>query len=386
VKKTPNVDFVYFDAGGGHRNAATAVQSAIEAGHRGWNVRLVNLQEVLNPLDVFRKLTRVRLEDIYNLMLAKGWTLGSRQLLPLMHAVIRMYHPAQVKLLTGYWQQRRPDMVVSFVPNFNRALCESLSAALPGVPFVTIITDLADYPPHFWIEEQPQYFVSGSRRGVEQAVQMGHPTSRVFRVSGMILRPHFYEAHTVDPDEGRRTLGLNPDLPTGLVLFGGQGSNVMYPIAKRLGNSRLNLQLIMICGRNTTLRARLHRLKTRNKIFVEGFTNQIPYYMRLSDFFVGKPGPASISEALHMNLPVIVECNARTLPQECYNAEWIRKQGVGIVLKSFRRVETGVTKLLENLDGFKNNISRLENRALFEIPPILERILRDGTDAPRPAA
>ena len=110
----------------------------------------------------FRKLTGIRLEDIYNLLLAKGWTLGSRHLLPLMHGVIRLYHPAQVKLLAEFWAERRPDMVISVVPNFDRALFQSLEKSLPGVPFVTILTDLADYPPHFWIEKQEQYLICGT--------------------------------------------------------------------------------------------------------------------------------------------------------------------------------------------------------------------------------
>ncbi|MBV9303566.1 MAG: hypothetical protein JOY53_15765 [Acidobacteriaceae bacterium] len=380
MKKTRKMDFVYFDAGGGHRNAAIAVRSAIEADQYGWDVRLVNLQEVLDPLDIFRKLTRIRLQEIYNLLLAKGWTLGSRHLLPLMHGVIRIYHRAQVRLLAEFWQHHRPDMVVSFVPNFNRVLFESLRAALPGVPLVTVITDFADFPPHFWIEKQRQYFVCGTERAKEQALQMGHPASRVYRVSGMILRPNFYEEQSMARAEERQSLGLDPYLPTGLVLFGGQGSNVMFSIAKRLGNAPLDLQLIMICGRNAKLRARLEKLKTRNKILVEGFTNQIPYYMHLSDFLIGKPGPASISEALKMNLPVIVERNAWTLPQERYNTEWIREFGVGIVLKNFREIESGVTALLENLHTTKRNIACLENRAVFEIPPILEKILIEAAE------
>ena len=44
-------------------------------------------------------------------------------------------------------------------------------------------------------------------------------------------------------------------------------------------------------------------------LFVEGFTAEMPYYMQLSDFFIGKPGPGSISEAIAMRLPVIVESN-----------------------------------------------------------------------------
>ena len=47
----------------------------------------------------------------------------------------------------------RPDMVVSLVPHFNRALRESFDKAFPGRPFVTVLTDLADYPKHFWIEK-----------------------------------------------------------------------------------------------------------------------------------------------------------------------------------------------------------------------------------------
>ena len=269
MENTPTLDFVYFDAGGGHRNAATALQVVIASGDYGWNVRLVNVQEVLDSLDIFRKITRLRLQDIYNLLLSKGWTLGSRHLLPLMHGVIRLYHRAQVNLLTEYWQRQRPDMVVSFVPNFNRALFESLRRALPGVPLVTILTDLADYPPHFWMEKQPQYFICGTERAKEQALAIGHPSSRVFQVNGMILRPQFYETPAMDRREERERLGLDPYLPTGLVLFGGQGSNVMFSIARRLGNSPANLQLIMICGRNRKLRERVQALETRNKILVD---------------------------------------------------------------------------------------------------------------------
>jgi hypothetical protein len=382
---TRQLDLVYFNAGGGHRSAAMALQSVISSSDLDWDVRLVNLQEILDALDIFRKLTGIRLEDLYNLLLAKGWTLGSPYMLPLMHGVIRAYHPAQVKLLVDFWTRRRPDMVISVVPNFNRALFQSLDKALPDVPFVTILTDLADYPPHFWIEKQEQYLICGTDRAAEQARALGHDSSRVFRASGMILRPEFYDEQTSDRTAERQRLGLDPNLPTGLVLFGGEGSNVMLSIAERLGNSTLDLQLVMICGKNGKLRKRLAGLKTRNRIFVEGFTKQIPFYMHLSDFFIGKPGPGSVSEAGHMGLPVIVERNAWTLPQERYNADWIREQGVGIVLQNFRGIAAAVKELLagRQLHAMKAKLSAMHNRAVFEIPPILESILNSASPAKR---
>ncbi len=370
------LDFVFFDAGGGHRSAATAVRTLIEQQRRPWDVRLVNLQELLDALDVFRKLTGLRLQDVYNLLLRKGWTLGSDVLVRPMQWLIRMYHGPQVRLLEAYLRERRPDMLVSFVPHFNRALCESLRNVCPGAPFVTVLTDLADYPPHFWIERQRQFLICGSDRAVEQARTMGHPEETIFRASGMILRPKFHQPLEVDRAGERKRLGLDPCRPTGLVLFGGHGAAVMLDIARRLDQSGLNVQLILICGRNEKLARRLRALKPRIPVFIEGFTAEVPYYMHLSDFLIGKPGPGSISEALAMRLPVIVERNAWTLPQERYNCDWILERQAGLVLANFRGIAGAVRRLLEEdtLARYRANTAAIENRAVFEIPEILARI------------
>ncbi len=374
------IDFVFFDAGGGHRSAANALLLAIEQQERPWEIRLVNLQELLDSLDVFRKLTGCRLQDIYNLLLKKGWTLGSPQLRTGMHAVIRLYHRQQVRLLEEHWRRSRPDMIVSLVPNFNRAIAEGAAKALPGVPFVTVLTDPADYPPHFWIERESQYLICGSQRAVEQAQALGHAGDHIFRTSGMILHPRYYEPVAVDRREERRRLGLEPELPTGLVLFGGQGSGVMLEITERLDRSGLALQLILICGRNRRLYEQLARSKLRIPIFVEGFTTEVPYYMHLSDFFIGKPGPGSISEALAMKLPMIVARNAWTLPQERYNAEWVAEQQVGLVVRNFRGIARATAELLEptNFARFRAHAAVMENRAVFEIPDILASLISRG--------
>lgn len=368
---------LFFDAGGGHRSAANALRLAIERSGRPWEVRLVNVQEVLDPLDVFRTLFGIRLQDVYNLLLKKGWTLGSAQLLALMHVLIRLYHGPQVRLLQNFWKGRATDLAVSLIPNFNRAILASLRAALPGVPHVTILTDLADWPPHFWIERESDYVICGSDRAVEQARALGIPDARVFRASGMILHPRFYEPVTASRDAERTRLGLHPGLPTGLVLFGGQGASVTLEIADALDRSGLKLQLILICGRNQKLAARLRERKLRMPHFIEGFTTGIPYYMHLSDFLIGKPGPGSVSEALVTKLPVIVEKNFWTLPQERYNADWVAEQGVGLVLPNFRRIADAVARLLDPAEfaRFRSRAAAFDNHAVFEIPGILERIM-----------
>jgi UDP-N-acetylglucosamine:LPS N-acetylglucosamine transferase len=367
------IHLLFFDAGGGHRSAANALKQVFEQQGREWEVHLVNLQQVLESLDVFKKITGIRSEDVYNLFLRKGWTLGSPIMLKMMHVLIRSYHDKQVEILGRFWREHRPDLVVSAIPNFSRSIFQSLKSEMPATPMVTVLTDMADYPPHFWIEKQDQYFICGTRKAVEQARDMGHPPERVFATSGMILNPKFYEPVEAD----RAELGLAPDVPTGLVLFGGAGSHIMVDIAKRLQAARLKVQLIMVCGHNAKLADKLRAIDGPVKMHVEEFTRHVPKFMKMADFLIGKPGPGSISEAMAMKLPVIVESNAWTLPQERYNAEWVREQNVGIVLDSFKDIVGGVEELLQpaNYASYRQAAAEQNNRAIFEIPDMLAKIL-----------
>jgi UDP-N-acetylglucosamine:LPS N-acetylglucosamine transferase len=147
----------------------------------------------------------------------------------------------------------------------------------------------------------------------------------------------------------------------------------MEEIARRLPNR----QLLMVCGHNKKLAECLRAMSHDAPLFVEGFTSDIPRYMQLADYFIGKPGPGSISEAVAMRLPVIVERNAWTLPQERYNGQWVLDQGIGMVLPNFRGIAGAVDRLLEPAAyaTFRAATERFQNRAVFEIPAILERIL-----------
>ncbi len=366
------IDLVFFDAGGGHRAAANALKLAIEQSGRAWDVRLMNLQEVLDQLDIFRKLTGVRSQDVYNLLLRKGWTLGSEYMVPVMHAIIRTYHRPGVAKLSEYWRRDAPDMLVSLVPNFNRILLEGYRKAGRTGPYVTILTDMADYPPHFWVEQQDQWFVAGTQKAVEQALAIGHPRERVLRTSGMILHPRFYETPEVDRAAERRKLGLDPDRLTGLVMFGGFGSAKMAVIARKISEAKLPVQMIFICGRNEKLRSQLMGMKLGYPVFIEGFTQEVPRYMRIADFFIGKPGPASISEALQLHLPVIVERNAWTLPQERYNADWLIEQGLGLAVRHYDDFAEAIRTM--PFEELRRKAAAVNNRAVFEIPEMLEKI------------
>jgi UDP-N-acetylglucosamine:LPS N-acetylglucosamine transferase len=371
------LEFFFFDAGGGHRSAALALSEVIAERYPGWRIELVNLQEILAPVDMFHKVTGLQSQDFYNAILKRGWTFGSKAMLRTLQRGIRHYSPSFEDVLEKHWRGSKPDIVVSLIPNFNLILFRALRRVHAEIPYVTVMTDLADFPPHFWLEKQDQFMICGTDRAAEQARAAGYRPDRIFQSSGMILKPIFYRDIAEDRRAAREAIGLDPDLPTALIMFGGYGSKTAEKIVNRLARADLKLQTIVICGHNEKLRA---ALKDTQDCHAVGFTDRVPDFMRMADFFIGKPGPGSISEALHMGLPVIIERNNLTMPQERYNTDWVSEKEVGVVIRDFKRIGEAVSFLLTDgrLEQFRENARRLDNRAVYEIPAMLERIMESA--------
>ena len=374
------IALVYFNAGGGHRAAAVALQEVIRLQRRPWQVELVNLGEVLDPKARFHRVTGLAPEELYNRRLAKGWTLGLAQELKLLQGLIRLGHAPMQRLLQQHWLASEPDLVVSLIPNFNRVLFDSVASALPGVPFATVLTDIADHPPNFWIEPaQDQFVVCGSERALAQARSTGYPDTHLFLTSGLILRPDFYTPLALDRPRERRQVGLPVDAPVGVVSFGGQGSMAMLKIAQLLDD----MPLVFLCGHNELVAERLRTLRRSAPQVVVGFTTEMRRWMQLGDFMVGKPGPGSLSEAVHLGLPVVTTRNAWTMPQERYNTDWLRAHGLGVVHGSMRTLRGAVDEVLARLPELRANCARIDNRAVFELPQIFEELLLASAAPPR---
>lgn len=396
------IEIFYFDAGGGHRNAMTALSKLIEAERPDWQVIPVDLQALLEPVDPVYRLTRRvtgslkrllkpvapsfstiepwQAQDIYNNALKRGVTTGMGTILPVLQRFIARYATEIEALLARRWKDpatARPDLVVSVIPNFNWVMFGALRRVHPNVPYMTVITDFADCPPHFWMEDQDQIMVCGTDMAYRQAVTTGfYRPSEIHLVSGMILKDNFYRPAPADAPT-RQSLGLLPDKPVALIMFGGNGSSrATTDILNQIDKAGLGVQSIVMCGKNKPL---AEELAERPGCRPVGFVQNVADYMRLADFFIGKPGPGSLAEALHMGLPVIVEKNADTMPQERPNPDWVREKGAGIVIKSFRKeTASAVHDVLRDLSRYRDNI-RLnvpENRAVYEIMELIAKTLQ----------
>lgn len=385
------INILVLRGGGGHYATYNALRSVVEQQQLPWELSVTFVDAMASPavgiaesskeqnksLDISKLLGTIS-DKFYDYIQKNG--LGWIHLLTIhLHKLlIKLKHNLDVSLLEENWCKQQPDLVVSVVPFHNKALWESLQKAKLDIPVVTILTDFADCPPAYWIEPKTKnYLVCGTEKAVEQAQDLGVDEEHIIKTSGLVIHPRFYQPILCNRRIEREKLGLDPDCVTGLVLFGANGSKVMLEIAKRLEYFQQKLQLIFLCGRNEEVALALREHKSLHKRLVVTFTEDIPYYMYLADFFIGKPGNVSISEALVMKLPVIVERNFLTLPQERYAADWIQEKQVGITIPSFRNIHKAVEKFIEpeNFARYRANVAAINNQAVFEIPDILNQIL-----------
>ncbi|MCU0534541.1 MAG: UDP-N-acetylglucosamine--LPS N-acetylglucosamine transferase [Hydrococcus sp. Prado102] len=385
-----SIHIVTGKGGGGHYATYHAIRAIAEQKQLPWQFHVVDMDDIMASMTQQKQVLNAyqllgsSVADLYNLMLKSGWTWLWFLQICLNKLLVKLNYDAGVKFFEQYWREHPPDMVVSVVTMCNKVLAEALQKVKPGTPYVTVPIDFADYPPGFWFEPQTDnYTVCATEKALEQARSLGVKEELIVPSSGMVIHPRFYEPMDCNRADERQRLGLDPDCLTGVVLFGGNGSQVMLDIAKRLESFGDRLQLIFLCGRNEKLAATLKENQGKQKRLVTTFTTDIPYYMQLADFFIGKPGPGSISEALAMKLPVITECNLSTLVHERYNAKWVREKEVGLVLRSFRHIEKAVEQFLDapTFARYRANVESYNNRAVFELCDLLEKILatRDPT-------
>ena len=172
-----DLTIVFHDAGGGHRSAAGALKTVLETA-------VSSLER--NPAEPAGTAGADRLCPPGHGPANSGWLQpASQERLDAAHAAVaRPCFSAPSSCITrasfafcgSYWAQNPTDLVLSVIPHFNRCLAQSIRHEMPNAAFVTLLTDLADYPPNFWIVPESEFIICGSQRA--KAAGACHGTSQ----------------------------------------------------------------------------------------------------------------------------------------------------------------------------------------------------------------
>lgn len=227
--------------------------------------------------------------------------------------------------LVKYINDFRPEIIVC-THAFPLGIASNLKkkGAFKG-PVFAVITDYTIHS--FCVFPEVDYYIVGSEKLVGQCVDFGIEPEQVCP-TGIPIDPDF--SIRCDKDRLKRQLGLEPELPTILLMGGGLGMGSLASSLKALGHSKGCCQLLCVAGSNNALREKLDKmaqsLSCRVKIY--GYIENIHQLMAASDFIVGKAGGLTCAEALAQGLPIFI---VDPLPgQEERNAEFITAAGAGV--------------------------------------------------------
>ncbi|PLT47551.1 glycosyltransferase [Paenibacillus sp. FSL W8-1187] len=256
-------------------------------------------------------------------------------------------------------EELRPTVVVCTFPAAAAAMSHLRLQRLTRVPTVTVLTDYARHS--YWIHPGTDRYIVGAEPIRQALIASGVSPSRVV-ATGIPVRRQFGQRH--DRAELRRKHGLDPQLPTILVMGGGDGligRSVMRLVEEQDGLPRA--QFVIVCGRNERLRRQLQeRLRSvgdAHRIVVTGYVPHVHELMAAADVMVTKPGGLTVSEALAQELPMIL---FKPIPgQEQENSAYLAGLGAALEASSRGELMDQLRAVLEHAalrDRLRRNASR----------------------------
>ncbi len=343
--------FLISDTGGGHRSAANAITVALdELRHPEFEHRIEDVAAhcsfPLTQLGWGYSAALRYAPPVYGALYYA--TNGRRRY----KALVRFCEPLYRERLRDLFLDYKPNVIVSIHPLLNHAALRARADAdMQHIPIVTVITDLGKVH-ESWLTPEADAIVVPAREVYERALSRGVDPSHL-RMLGQPIHPKFDDV-TGAKTQLRAQLGLPQDAFITLLMAGGEGGGKLLQAALRLAKARMPMHLVVVCGRNETMRAKIEEVsrKLPTPMTVLGFTDKIPELMRAADLLVTKAGPGTLAEANAAQLPVVVYDYVPG--QERGNVDFVRHNGIGVVAIN------SIGEIVRAVDGLVRNPRRLE--------------------------
>lgn len=335
--------------GYGHMAATDTLDSILS---NDYNIQSVKpLEEILHPVDFVKKISGHRLdsEQFYNLVLQKGWTnflnFSCRYISP---HLIAMNNRNMERLFTSYFEKAKPDLVISVMPIIN--LPASNAAHTCKIPYLMITLD---YDLTMWKlgmkKAKHTNIVITAADDYTQKTYLSNgfsPKTKEFHPIGVPIRKPFFEPK--DAQAIRKEWNIPNDKPTVMLLMGGAGSGQSYSYFKRLSQFPKPIHILTCTGRNTGVAKKIARFNRKPWV---SYTN-IPFTLKISDLMavsqlvITKPGPGTVTEAMIMKVPVLLDRTSTPIFWERRVFEFAKRHGIGQEVRSLSKLNQVVDQML----------------------------------------
>ncbi|GAA0744179.1 MGDG synthase family glycosyltransferase [Clostridium oceanicum] len=347
-------------AGGGHAKAAESLKQYIKLNNANSDIKIVDTLKYINPLiDKVVIGSYLKTIKVSPALFGKMYS-NTEDDDGLTSFITSNFNKMMTLKLFPFIKEYNPDVIVSTHPFPAEMVSIMKEKGKFNIPCVTILTDYGSHGT--WIQKNTDRYIVSNSDMIEEMVDKGADSRKIFDY-GIPVKPEFFKKF--NRKETLKSLDLDPNKITLLMMGGSLGIGKISSIYKKLMNLEDDIQIIVITGNNKKLYSELDKLKTsaKNKTKVIGFTNKVNKYMQCADVLLTKPGGLTITEALICNLPMAI---FSPIPgQEEKNARFLLKNNLAININSIDNAPDEIHKLLSSENKLK---SMKHNCSIFSKP------------------
>jgi processive 1,2-diacylglycerol beta-glucosyltransferase len=380
-RKVKKILFATIEAGSGHTMPAVAVHESLQELFPGkYDLRIMDfMREVgCTELDALHK-------SVWRYLLAHPRLTKSIQALDIITGPLTMWMYRQiggsfVEKVVQYLRKEEPDLI--FCTHYFNSRAVAIARRISGTKtlLVNCLTELFDFN-RYWYQglRDVDYYIVTSEAALGKLLRKRYPSQKI-RLFPYPIRNSFFRIRR-KKEEIALPLGLEPDRKNLLVSMGGEGIGPVERMLSALEQSKLDLNVLVVCGRNIELCKQLasrYASCRQPRIVPLGLINNIQELIFLADFCFIKPGPATTWEAVSFHKPLILPKSAHLLENE--NIAFIRSRGLGLYIgNSPRKLVQAIRMMMDSqvLQGFCANYDKLEiDNGADAIALFLDRLLR----------
>lgn len=338
--------------GNGHKMVATALKNAfINKGVT--NVFVVDIFTEAHP-----KITEtIKKAYIKSYDFGEAYSMlyyGSEKLTD--KKVIELYRNFGYKKLNEISRNFKPDVIINTFPIL--ASLKIKNELGENIPVFNIVTDF--YVHKLWLSEEIDKFYIATAELQEELRKMNIPLEKTV-VSGIPIRDAFEEIESISMLYEKYNFRKGKKI----VLINSGAFGVFKDIKKvclELCKNK-SIQVAVVCGNNKVQKTQLESLKLKNlKVF--GFIENIDDLYKISCCMITKSGGITLSEALAVQLPLII---IKPVPgQEKENALYFEKKGAAIIANNSYQIINSTLELLNDqqlLNAMKKNMKKMYNKS-----------------------
>lgn len=340
IQKKPKMVVLISKGGNGHIAASAVLKTVFP------DFEIVEF----NPIhDFFHKLFDG--EGLYDWLLQNSWIKFNNFFAGVLGKTFfiitkKIFKKRFLKLLN----KEKPDLFISLIPFVNYSAYGAAQEL--NIPFLLITLD-ADLT--LWLVDMQRcikhdFTITTQMKTLRMEKQLARakiPSSCVREV-GCPLRKDFFAPK--DQRAIKKEWNIPEDKQVVMLIRGSTGSNKLLDQAKELIKLDKPIHILVCVGRNKKLASKLESLKTdpsTHTFSIIPFTPKIPDLMCVADLLIAQPSPTVCNEAMHMNLPILIDMTSPCLFWESATVDWIKSRGGGQILRHKSQLNEQVVACLE---------------------------------------